>query len=587
MNPLRQTYRFFAPDHVRLLGVAGLLLAGTLLAVLKPWPVALAVDSLLGDRPLPAWFPETLRQAKPAMLLMTLAGATFVIHAAVALILAAGNRIAIDVGLNGLRRVRGEVFDRLQSLPLDFHLRHAQGDLIQRAAWDTYAVQTLFQQGFVTAGTAVLSLALMILVIARLNGPLTIVSLATMPLLLLAIRIAGPRMMAGSAAAQEQDGRLASHVQQNIAGVTVIRAFNREAAEAGQFGKDADESRRRRSHQHSLEVRYLAVVGIVFGGGVAAILLTGASQVMMGRATTGELIVFLAYLAQFYEPLNQLSNVGASLSAAGAGVARVTELLEAPLADEPATDPPAPVGDLQFDAVSFAFEPDKPVLNHLSFRIAAGERVALVGPSGAGKSTLLRLVQRFHEPSSGTIRAGDRSLAEWSRTGWRRHVTAIQQEPTLLPGTIADNIALGSPEASPEAITDAARATRAAGFISSCERGYETVVGEGAARLSVGECQRVNLARAFLKPAPFLLLDEPTSALDGDTEAAVAESLGRLAEGRTTIVVSHRPEVLKLAQRVIVMEAGRVTADGPPDEVARSNEFFDRLRNGRGLSTAP
>lgn len=574
MRPLRQAYPFFAPDRARLSGIAGLLLAGTALAVLKPWPIAIAIDSLIGDQPVPAWLPGASRE----VLLVALTAATFLIHAAVALVLAAGHRMAIEVGLNGLRRVRGAVFEKLQTLPIEYHLRHPQGDLIQRATWDTCAFQTIFQQGFVTVFTAGLSLALMIVVMARLNLALTLVTLATLPPLLIAIRVCGPRMMRAGSAAQERDGRLASRVQQNIAATSVIRAFNHEPAEIERFGTEADTSRNLRGRQHGLEIAYLAVVAIVFGGGIAAILMTGATQVTLGRATVGDLIVFIAYLSQFYEPLNQLSNVGVNVSTAGAGVERVCEILDTRGEAELGEDPPPPRGELEFRNVSFSFGPGKTVLSEINLTIAPGEVIALVGPSGAGKSTLLHLLQRFREPTTGEILAGELPLRSWSRAGWHRSVTAIQQEPVLLPGTIADNIALGNPDASREEIVSAAKATRADGFIRNCEHAYETIVGEGSARLSVGESQRVNLARAFLKQSPILLLDEPTSALDTDSESAVAESLGVLSQGRTTLVVSHRQEVMKYARRVIVLENGRVTADGTPDAVAASNEFFRRMR---------
>jgi ATP-binding cassette subfamily B protein len=581
VNPLRQAYRFFAPDRGRLLAVAALLLTGTLLAVLKPWPVAIAVDCVLGDRPAPAWLALSGITTTGEGLLLFMAMAAFAVHAAVAATLALGNRLAIGLGLNGLRRVRTAVFEKLQSLPLDYHLGHTQGDLIQRAAWDTCSFQTLFQQGIVTATTASLTLALMILVMARLNGPLTIVSLVTLPVLFVAIRVFGPGMMRRGAAAQEQEGRLVSRIQQNIAATRVIRAFTREAVESADFTSAAEESRLRRIRQHGLEVAYLAMVGIIFGGGVAVILLTGATQVLLGRATVGELIVFLAYLAQFYEPLNQLSNIGATVSGAAAGVRRVSEILDIPEESDPTQDPPPPPGDIRFDHVSFAFHPGQNVLQDLCLTLHAGETVALVGPSGAGKSTLLNLLQRFHEPTAGQILAGDLPLNAWSRRGWRRLVTAVQQEPLLLSGSLADNIAVGRPEASTEEIRDAARATYADGFIHALPRGYDTQVGEGEARLSVGENQRVNLARAFLKPAPLLLLDEPTSALDGETEARVADSLRRLANGRTTVLVSHRPEILQHADRVIVLAKGRILADGPPEKVAHENEFFRLLRDGR------
>ncbi|MBN8247055.1 MAG: ABC transporter ATP-binding protein [Verrucomicrobia bacterium] len=276
----------------------------------------------------------------------------------------------------------------------------------------------------------------------------------------------------------------------------------------------------------------------------------------------GTLLVFVAYLFQLYEPLNQLSHVGSTVSQARAGADRVLDLL----ASDPGTPesrdnrPPAalPSGPLalEFDRVCFAHMPGTPVLTDLSFRLEAGEAAALVGPSGAGKSTLLHLIPRFLDPDSGSIRVGGLEVRDLSRVDLRRHVALVLQESRLLPGTVAENIAIGREGASREAIESAARAAHADGFIRRLPQGYDTRVGEGAARLSLGEQQRIGIARAFLKDAPILLLDEPTSALDEASEAAVLEGLHALMRGRTVLLVTHRPSVWRGMPRILRLEGG-------------------------------
>ncbi len=579
MKFFRRTYQFFRPDQSRLVGVGLLMIASVGFYLLKPWPIAIVVDSVLGEQAPPAWLAAERGSGWETRLII-LVGLTFVIHLLGALLTAAYNRIAIGVGLKGLRRVRLAVFEKLQVLPLRNHLGHRQGDLIQRAAWDTYSFQTLFQHVLVTGVTAGLSLLLMVVVMARLNGPLTLVSLGTIPFLLLVIKLFGRRMSDFSAAAQEADSRLASRVQQNISAVTLIRSYTREPVEVAQFDELAQTARERRREQHTCELSYLAVLGVIFGGGIAAILWMGSRQVMAGQASIGELIVFLTYLTQFYDPLNQLSNVGSTVSAASAGANRVFELLDLPGDPPNPDDRTAAQPPLALAAVTFGFEPGKPVLHEVTLDVGPGETIALVGPSGSGKSTLLKLLLRFHEPDSGRITAAGTPLPEIGAAALRRAIAYVEQEPLLLPGSVADNIALGNPAAARADIEKAAAAACADGFIAGMERGLDTLVGEGAVRLSTGEGQRIGLARAFLKESAIVLLDEPTSALDAGNEAAVTESLNVLCRGRTAIIASHRPEVLKFARRVVVLEAGRIVADGSPAEVRERNEFFRRMIDG-------
>jgi ATP-binding cassette, subfamily B, bacterial len=580
-SPLR-ALEFFRTDDRRLVLVFLLMIAGVGMALLKPWPIAVVIDSLLGEEALPNWLSQHISAPKDKeVVLIVLVAATFAIHFSIALLTATYNRVAIGIGLAGLQQVRCRVFERLQNLSLRFYLGHQQGDLIQRAAWDTYAFQTVFQQGLINLVSASLTMVLMIAVMASLNGTLTLASLATIPFLLFAIRTFGKQMSRRSAAAQEADSQITSAVQQNISAVEVIRSFTRERLERDRFTASTKTARDQRYSQHSWEIGYLATLGIIFGGGIAVILWIGSRQVIAGTATVGELIVFLTYLTQFYEPLNQLSNVGSTVHTASAGVNRVytlldseTDIVSSKIAVRGAF---TAVGGIEFEKVTFGYVSGKPIVSDLDLKITPGETIAIVGPSGAGKSTLLNLILRFFDAESGRVIFDGKSATDIHLDDLRSQIAYVPQKPILLPGSIEENIALGRPGASREEVEKAARAARAHEFIQHLPGGYTTAVGEGAQGLSVGEGQRICLARAFLKDAPILLLDEPTSALDAENEANVVESLIVLSQGKTTLLVTHHASVLSKVDRILVMKRGRISADGTPQNVSMRSEFFGRM----------
>jgi ATP-binding cassette subfamily B protein len=304
--------------------------------------------------------------------------------------------------------------------------------------------------------------------------------------------------------------------------------------------------------------------------------------------------VFLTYLGQMYEPLNQLSHVGATTANALAATGRVFEVLDSPEEVRDGTKsvqgPKSKVqgrealvatGRLALEHVSFGYEKDRLVLHDLSFEVQPGEACAFIGPSGAGKSTLMNLVPRFFDPNSGAVQLDGVDLRELRLKDLREQIAVVLQEPILLPTTIAENIAFGKPEATAAEIEAAARAANAHEFISKLPQQYQTVVGDGAARLSVGERQRINIARAFLKDAPILLLDEPTSALDAESEAQVVESIFNLMRGRTTLMVAQRLSTIRRVDKVVVMEAGRVTECGSPEELMQRGGYFARVTSGQ------
>lgn len=566
MGIYTRTVRFFRADTRSILGAIALLVLNTGFALLKPWPLALIVDRLGGapDRMALDWTGST------AGFIAVMAGALVGIHGIHALFGAWQQAVVISTGLRGLARVRQTVFDWLLRLSFRRLQSSQAGDLIYRATWDTYAFQTLFTQGLFTFLGASLSVVAMTVVMARVNGTLTLVALSTAPVLLLVMRAFGPRLGKRASAAQAADADIASAVQQTVVNLPLIQSFTREDAERTRFDAQVGTAFGERWRQHRVEVIYLALVALVLTLGTAAIVWIGGTQVAEGRLTIGELIVFVSYLVQLYEPLNQLSHVGSTVSQARAGAGRVLELLDAQ--DDPPVlptmDVPPPTGPLgvEFTGVTFAYAGGQPVLRDLSLSVAPGESVAITGASGAGKSTLLHLIPRFFDPDAGTIRVGGLDTRQYPVKALRQRIAFVLQESLLVPGTIADNIRLGRADATDDELQAAARAANADAFIRALPQGYDTRIGDGAARLSVGEKQRLNLARAFLKDAPILLLDEPTSALDAASEEAVLSGLRALMHNRTVIMVAHRQSTLRAVDRIVVLEGGKVAESATTGE---------------------
>lgn len=578
---LRRVFAFYGPDRGRIAAAFALMLLSVGANLLKPWPLAWIVDSVLGGKPLPPKIEALVAGFDSTTRLGFFAAIVLVLHAGQGAVAALQNFTSIKAGLNALARVRTALFARLQSLSLRFYHRTDQGDLVYRSTWDTYAFQTLFQQGLVTFTNAFLSLAVMVVIMWQLNERLTVAALVTFPLLLATMATFGRKMKARSLAAHQADSKVSSLTQQSITAIALTQSSAREADEHGKFSAQTERARTARASQHKLELFYWFIIAAIFGLGTAALVWLGAREVTAGRLTLGHLLIFLAYLAQLYEPLNQLSHVGTTVSDASAGAGRVLELLDTPaeVIEKPHPNPLSkPVrGGIELRDVTFGYDPAQPVLHRISLHIEPGASVALIGPSGAGKTTLLQLLPRFYDPDSGTVLVDGQDLRDLPLAELRKHVAWVQQEALLLPATIAENIAYGRPDATRSEIEAAARAANAAPFIERLPNAYDTIVGEAAARLSVGERQRVNLARAFLKNAPIVLLDEPTSALDVENEELVLASLRELMRGRTTIIVAHRLATIRNVDRIFVLENGRLVEEGVPDELLKRESYYARM----------
>lgn len=571
---------YFRPEWPR----AGLALACLVLSIganlLKPWPVALIIDNIVGGKPLPNWLPSFLATARPEALLGWASLVILVLHVGQGIFSSLQNYLSIEAGLHGLARIRNELFAWMQRLSLAFYQRRNQGDLIYRATWDTYSLQTIFQHGIFKFLGAFATVVLMVVVMWQLSARLTLITLLVFPPLLAAMYFFGRAMNKRSLAAHQADSKVASLVQQNIASLPVVQSYTREPDEAAAYSRDVFASLRSRLAQHRVEVIYWLVIALLFGAATAGLAWWGASEILAQRLTVGELVIFLSYLGQLYDPLNQLSHVGATVSDANAGLHRIFEILDSKESlPEPKNPQPFPdnVKAIELRGIGFGYDPTKPVLSNLSLSIGEGEIIGLVGPSGAGKTTMLNLISRFYDPDAGSILIGGIDIREFSVAELRRHVAYVFQESHLLPAGIAENIAYGHAGASLEKIEEAARLANAHEFIQRLPEGYRTIVGEGGARLSVGEKQRISIARAFLKNAPIILLDEPTSALDAESEASVVESLDRLLAHRTAIMAAHRISTLRNAFRIVVLDQGAVAECGTPAELLQRDSYFARV----------
>ena len=616
---LARAFGYFKPDVGRIGLAVGLLLAGIGVNLLKPWPLAILVDSVLGSKPYPAWLPgEIMAWAQPAQITAIIAASLvlYLVHSAVC----AGHvYLTIGIGLRGLRRVRDDVFGWIQRLSLRYHHGTVAGDIIFRAGTDTTAFQVLFQEGLLTVISATGTLLFMTVMMARLNLYLTAVALVAVPVLLVSIKMFGGTMRSRGMAAQQAESRVYSLIHQGITALPLIQSHAREDHEHRRFTAQTEAARRQKMAQQGLEVFYWGSISVILGACTLGVTWFGAQQVLSGNLTLGELLVFLAYVTQLFEPLHQLSKVGATLSSASASTRRVFEILDTPedvknrvearpvlrgidvdgpaglpssaddmfaAAETPAAPPPPgrPLqiyGNVTYDDVSFAYDPARPTLHHVSFKLLAGTSAAIIGPSGAGKTTLLNLLPRFFDPTNGAVLLEGVDLRELRLEDLRAQIGLVLQQPIILPATIAENIAYGKPDASMDEIEAAAQAANASAFIERLPEHYQTVVGDGGAHLSVGEKQRINLARAFLKNAPILLMDEPTSALDVESEAQVVASLFALMKGRTTLMVAHRLTTIRRVDKILVVEDGRLTEMGQPDDLLAEQGYYARVVSGQ------
>jgi ATP-binding cassette subfamily B protein/subfamily B ATP-binding cassette protein MsbA len=470
-----------------------------------------------------------------------------------------------------------DLFAKMQSLSLRFHTSKSVGDNLRRVTSDCTCVSTILKDALVPATSSIVSLVVMFAIMWRINMPLTLLSLAVAPYMLWVFRRYTQPMLELGYRQQEIECRIYTLIEQTFSAIPAVQAFSREPLNDLRFTRAANDTLDVTLSLTRVQLQFKILIGLATAVGTAAIFWFGARLALDGTLTVGTILLFLSYLGSLYRPLESVMYVNTTLQGAAGSARRVLEVLdtEREVADKAGAKEIGTIkGNVRIENVTYGYDRERAVLRDVSLEAGPGECIALVGATGAGKSTLVSLLPRFFDPWEGRVLIDGKEVRDVTLRSLRSQIAIVLQEPFLFPLTVAENIAYGRPTATVADIENAARAARAHDFIRQLPNGYNTVIGERGATLSVGQRQRLSIARALLKNAPVLILDEPTSALDVETEGLLLEALEELMAQRTTFIIAHRLSTVRHATRIAFLKDGSIAETGTHDELLKKGGLY-------------
>jgi ATP-binding cassette subfamily B protein/subfamily B ATP-binding cassette protein MsbA len=567
VKSLFRVIRYLRP--YRALAVTTFLCAAltTALELVPPWLVKIVIDDVI--------------QAGRSHLLPWVVAALFLAYGLKNLFASLRIRFNNCLEQRVVHDLRVQVFSALQRLSVSYYEQRSTGEIMSRVSSDTEHVERIFIDGLEGMLTASLTLVGITVMLFTLNWKLAILSMVPIPVLILSATLFTKRVHGFYHAIRRNAADLNAYLQDALSGIRETMGFNRQSYEAQRFGALS-----RQYSESNLKAMYLWSLyspGMIFVGSLGTLLIIwyGAREVMAGALTLGELVMFLSYLALFYVPINQIHSVNHLLQHALAASERVFDILDQPseVRDRPGVKQPKDrlEGAVRYDGVSFHYRPDVPVLRRVTLDVKPGERVALVGSSGAGKSTMLKLLMRFYDVKEGAVFIDGCDLRDLPLTFLRSQIGLVQQEPFLFNGTVRENILYGDLTADQSRIEEVARAARAHEFIMALPEGYDTRIGERGVKLSVGQKQRVSIARVLLKDPPIVVFDEATSNIDTETEARIREALHYLVQGRTTFIIAHRLATLHDVDRILVVDRGTIVEEGDHESLLARGGLYAGL----------
>lgn len=582
---IRRLFRLFGPyvrDNRSLMAAAMASgLGATAMRLLRPWPMKLIFDGVL----IPA---DPAAEPAPFAWLLQLPTGTLVAGACLGLLAisllwglfsSAQAYLTAKAGQRVVFTLRRQVYAHLQRLSLSFHQRRRRGDLVMRLTGDINLLRDMLVDATLLGLGEGLMLLTMIVVMALMDWRLTLVALVVLPLLALTTLRFSLEIRDAARRQRKTEGRVAAMVSEMLSSIHLIQALGREKYQNEQFKQGNRRSLKAGLRTTRLEAAMSRTVEVLLAAGTAGVLWFGVHQVQAGALTPGDLLVFVSYLSSSYRPLRKLARVSSRLAKAVVCAERVTEVLQSSpeVRDQQgARRLRRTQGRIELRRTSFSYPGGRKILRRISLTIEPGQLVGIVGPSGAGKSTLLALLLRLYDPRKGKIKLDGRSLSRYRLESLRGQMSVVLQEPILFGATVRENIAFGRPGATDEEIEKSARRANAHAFIHELPEGYDTPMAEAGASLSLGQRQRLSIARAFLHDAPILLLDEPTNGLDASTEKEVVKALRRLMRGRTTLLVAHKLSAVKAADQIVVLRRGRIAERGSHRQLMRRGGWYAR-----------
>ena len=581
---IRWIASYMRPYRWRLAVLAVVSLAEVGLGALTPWTLKLVVDNVLSAQPLPHWIAAVttpLGGTHAAALLGLILVAGLLLQVISEFVSMFHTQIQVDTGQRMVYDLRARLFAHLQALDMRHHTSVSAGDAVYRIDADAYCIDNLVMTGLFPLGSAALTLVVMLAILIKLDRTLAFLALGVVPFLYWILRVYTKPLGERAERVKELESTLAERLYEKFAAIRVVKSFARERHEQDRFRGRATEAMRERVRLTWQESLFSVAITSVTILGTTLVLWMGGLHVLRGQLTVGALLVVIAYLGSVYGPLSAIAHTAGTLQEALASTRRVRRAfrLIPEVTDEPSRglNPSRIRGHVVFDRVSFSYGNHPPVLEDVSFEARPGEMVAVVGLTGSGKTTAVSMIPRFYDPAAGRVLIDGRDVREYDLRALRERIALVLQDPVLFRGTIAENIRYGRLDASADEVRSAAIAAHADQFVRALDNGYDSEVGESGSGLSGGERQRLSIARAVLKDAPILILDEPTSSLDAISEEIVFGALKRLRAGRTTIVIAHRLSTIRDADRILVLDGGRVRANGRHEEILRTNDLYRRM----------
>jgi ABC-type multidrug transport system fused ATPase/permease subunit len=580
---LSWTLTFLRPYRRRVALLSFLLVSEIALGVLQPWPLGIVIDYVLGTTPFPRElqpYVAAIAQQHRLALLVAVVVAGVVLQVVNQFVSAWGTQVQVDTGQRMVYDLRARLFEHLSALGLHHHVMTSTADAVYRIDVDAYAIENLVMSGIFPLATSIISLTVMFGWVFWLNPTIALLSLTVVPFLYVCLRYYTSTLVNREERVKELESKLLERLYETFGAIRLVKSFSREKHELERYTQAGETTMNARiaiTWQSSL---FSVVVSTITILGTALVVIVGGDQVMNGRLTIGQLTVVISYLAAVYGPLSSIAHTTGQLQGAIAGAKRVRAMfaLLPETVDAPgAIEPKGIKGDIRFDHVGFSYPDRARVLQDIAFTAKPGEMIALVGLTGAGKTTLVSLIPRFYDATDGRVTIDGVDVRQYKVRPLRETIAIVLQDPVLFQGTIEDNIRYGRLDATHAEVEEAARAAHAHEFIARLPRGYESEIAEAGGGLSGGERQRLSVARAILKNAPILILDEPTSSLDAISEEIVFAALRRLRAGRTTIVIAHRLSTVRDADRILVLDSGRIVAQGRHEELLETSDLYRRM----------